>query len=102
MNDEIGGTVANGVTDASGAWRHDHDLSMDLGIVLVLARKCGEELIRCRTLLRNLSPMECLMHVPEELTEQEAHRRFMDKHAEILRRGVANPDPEMVARAAFS
>lgn len=102
MNDEVGGVVADGVTDASGRWAWDHDLSTDSEIVLVLTRDDGEELIRCRTLLRNLSQMECLMVVKKALTEDQIHRKFMDKHAELQKRGVAAPDPEMVARLAFS
>ena len=94
--------IAEGVTNAAGAWVWHHDLDTDASIVLVLTTDEGKELIRCRTLLRNLNPMECMMVVKPKRSEAEIHKLFMDKHAELQKRGVDSPDPEMVARLAFS
>jgi hypothetical protein len=95
------GTVLEGVTDASGSWSVLHDMDPDTPCALVLERD-GVEVVRCNGFLSRLNPMEVLMTNPTKRTENELHRRWRKAYRDQKKRGVQSPDPESVARQAFS
>lgn len=98
-----GETLFSGVLNAGGAWYRKYtDLDQNTLVTMVLSEDGGNELIRWRGVLRSLNPMECFMTNPEKISVDEAHKRFMAKHREMKRHGVSNPDPDAVARAAFT
>lgn len=92
--------VASGETGSSGAWSFGHGLDPDTRIVLVLENE-ERELIRCRTLIRNLDPMECLMVEPGALSHDELWSRWRKAERDLKGGGSKNPDPNDIAIRAF-
>ena len=100
-NENEENVLVDAVLDSGGAYFEEIEVDPNMIVVLLLLDDQGEELIRCRVPIAALNPMECFMTNPKRLTQMEAHKRFMAKHRELKRKGVANPDPDKVARAAF-
>lgn len=100
--DDESDVLVEGVLDSGGAFRAEVDADKDTIVFLLLIDDEGEERIRCRVPLHALNPMECFMTNPEKLSVDEAHKRFMAAHRRLKLAGVENPDPDAVARMAFT
>ena len=94
--------LVDAVLDSGGSYFEEVEADRDIVVALLLIDDEGEELIRCRVPIGALSPvMECFMTNPKRLTADQAHKNWRAKYREMKRRGIENPDPDDVARAAF-
>jgi hypothetical protein len=99
--EEDQGILMQGEMDAAGRWTCDHDLAMDTIVALVLKDDDGKELIRCRVPLQALHPMECCMRNPPKLSNAQLHKRWRAAYRKQQANGIAQPDPDAVARQAY-